>query len=72
MRLAGVAVLRSGEDEPLHPNVSPDFSHAFAAQHDAQIWSCFCTLVGVDPGAIACSARAAPPDRGTTWLEERS
>ena len=39
--------------------VSPGLSHAFATQHDAQIWSCFCTLVGVDPGAIACSARAA-------------
>ena len=39
--------------------VSPNLSHAFAAQHDAQIWSCFCTLVGVDPGAIACSAKAA-------------
>ena len=39
--------------------VSPSLTHAFAAQHDAQIWSCFCTLVGVDPGAIACSAKAA-------------
>ena len=32
--------------------VSPTLSHAFTGQHDAQIWSCFCTLVGVDPGAI--------------------
>ena len=39
--------------------VSPTLSQACAAQHDAQIWSCFCTLVGVDPGAIACSAKAA-------------
>ena len=39
--------------------VSPSLSHAFATQHDAQIWSCFCTLVGVDPGVIACSAKPA-------------
>ena len=39
--------------------VSPSLSHAFATQHDTQIWRCFCALVGVDPGAIACSAKAA-------------
>ena len=39
--------------------VSPSLSHAFATQRDTQIWRCFCALVGVDPGAIACSAKAA-------------
>ena len=32
-------------------------SHSFATRHDAQIWRCFSTLVGLDPDAVCHSAK---------------
>ena len=39
--------------------VSPDCSLQFATRHEAQIWRCLTTLVGVLPEAVSDSAKAA-------------
>ena len=54
--------------------VRPEHSHAFALQHDAQVWRYFCTLLAVDLGAISFSAKVAatlPLRSGRIGLEER-
>ena len=49
--------------------VSPSLSHAFATQHDTQIWSCFGTLVGVDPGGIARAVKLRHAARWASWAD---
>ena len=42
--------------------IGPALSHTFAARHDAQIWRCFSTLVGLSPDAVCHTAKV------TAWL----
>ena len=37
--------------------ISPALSHSFATRHDAQIWRCFSTLVGLSTDTICYSAK---------------
>ena len=37
--------------------MGPALSHSFATRHDAQIWRCFSTLVGLGPDAVCHSAK---------------
>ena len=37
--------------------IGPALSHSFATRHDAQIWRCFSTLVGLSPDAVCHTAK---------------